>query len=170
MSYKSSAGKCKGNEWGDYWKPHNAAFFNELLTRPGFPFLGNDFFGSLGDLFSCHAIDNPSMDSGKLPACLSVCLSVCLCVCLFIFPFIHIFTYISVYLHSPTNHATDIQRWTREIYLPYLFFLSIWLSAQENWPPKFNKSICSTFKVTGHSKIWFFFLGFPHKKQDFFGL
>ena len=24
---------------------------------------GNDFFGSLGDLFSCHAIDNPSMES-----------------------------------------------------------------------------------------------------------
>lgn len=34
-----------------------------LANRPGFPFLGNDFFGSLGDLFSCHAIDNPSMDS-----------------------------------------------------------------------------------------------------------
>jgi hypothetical protein len=25
-------------------------------VRPGFPFLGNDFFGALGDLFSCHAI------------------------------------------------------------------------------------------------------------------
>lgn len=34
-----------------------------LANRPGFPFLGNDFFGSLGDLFSCHAIDNPSMES-----------------------------------------------------------------------------------------------------------
>ena len=34
-----------------------------MLSRPGFPFLGNDFFGSLGDLFSCHAIDNPSMES-----------------------------------------------------------------------------------------------------------
>ena len=31
-----------------------------LANRPGFPFLGNDFFGALGDLFSCHAIDNPS--------------------------------------------------------------------------------------------------------------
>ncbi|XP_042236264.1 von Willebrand factor A domain-containing protein 8-like isoform X2 [Homarus americanus] len=34
-----------------------------LANRPGFPFLGNDFFGSLGDLFSCHAIDNPSVES-----------------------------------------------------------------------------------------------------------
>lgn len=34
-----------------------------LANRPGFPFLGNDFFASLGDLFSCHAIDNPSVDS-----------------------------------------------------------------------------------------------------------
>ena len=30
-----------------------------LANRPGFPFLGNDFFASLGDMFSCHAIDNP---------------------------------------------------------------------------------------------------------------
>ncbi|KAJ6647144.1 von Willebrand factor A domain-containing protein 8 [Pseudolycoriella hygida] len=34
-----------------------------LANRPGFPFLGNDFFASLGDLFSCHAVDNPSTDS-----------------------------------------------------------------------------------------------------------
>lgn len=34
-----------------------------LANRPGFPFLGNDFFGALGDLFSCHAVDNPSIES-----------------------------------------------------------------------------------------------------------
>ncbi|XP_033638187.1 von Willebrand factor A domain-containing protein 8-like [Asterias rubens] len=34
-----------------------------LANRPGFPFLGNDFFGSLGDVFSCHAVDNPSIES-----------------------------------------------------------------------------------------------------------
>lgn len=34
-----------------------------LANRPGFPFLGNDFFGALGDLFSCHAVDNPSEDA-----------------------------------------------------------------------------------------------------------
>ena len=34
-----------------------------LANRPGFPFLGNDFFGALGDLFSSHAIDNPSRNS-----------------------------------------------------------------------------------------------------------
>lgn len=36
-----------------------------LANRPGFPFLGNDFFGSLGDLFSCHAVDNPSPESER---------------------------------------------------------------------------------------------------------
>uniref|UniRef100_A0A6B2E9N1 von Willebrand factor A domain-containing protein 8 n=1 Tax=Phlebotomus kandelakii TaxID=1109342 RepID=A0A6B2E9N1_9DIPT len=34
-----------------------------LANRPGFPFLGNDFFASLGDLFSCHSVDNPSTES-----------------------------------------------------------------------------------------------------------
>lgn len=34
-----------------------------LANRPGFPFLGNDFFASLGDVFSCIAIDNPSPSS-----------------------------------------------------------------------------------------------------------
>ncbi|ELU02005.1 hypothetical protein CAPTEDRAFT_192877 [Capitella teleta] len=34
-----------------------------LANRPGFPFLGNDFFGAMGDIFSCHAIDNPDPQS-----------------------------------------------------------------------------------------------------------
>ena len=34
-----------------------------LANRPGFPFLGNDFFASIGDMFSCHAIDNPDLES-----------------------------------------------------------------------------------------------------------
>lgn len=34
-----------------------------LANRPGFPFLGNDFFASLGDLFSCYSVDNPSKES-----------------------------------------------------------------------------------------------------------
>lgn len=34
-----------------------------LANRPGFPFLGNDFFRSVGDLFSCHSVDNPSIES-----------------------------------------------------------------------------------------------------------
>ena len=33
-----------------------------LANRPGFPFLGNDFFGALGDLFSTHSVDNPSLE------------------------------------------------------------------------------------------------------------
>lgn len=34
-----------------------------LANRPGFPFLGNDFFSILGDLLSCHPIDNPDPQS-----------------------------------------------------------------------------------------------------------
>ncbi|CAI4226062.1 unnamed protein product [Auanema sp. JU1783] len=34
-----------------------------LANRPGFPFLGNDLFGVLGDLFSVHTVDNPSRSS-----------------------------------------------------------------------------------------------------------
>jgi MoxR-like ATPase len=34
-----------------------------LANRPGFPFLGNDFFGAMGDTFSCHAVDNPDVNS-----------------------------------------------------------------------------------------------------------
>ncbi|XP_028405498.1 LOW QUALITY PROTEIN: von Willebrand factor A domain-containing protein 8-like [Dendronephthya gigantea] len=34
-----------------------------LANRPGFPFLGNDFFGAMGDIFSCHAINNPDKES-----------------------------------------------------------------------------------------------------------
>ena len=34
-----------------------------LANRPGFPFLGNDFFAVLGDLVSCHPIDNPDQQS-----------------------------------------------------------------------------------------------------------
>ncbi|GAB6029233.1 von Willebrand factor A domain-containing protein 8 [Chamberlinius hualienensis] len=34
-----------------------------LANRPGFPFLGNDFYGALGDVFACHPIDNPDFDS-----------------------------------------------------------------------------------------------------------
>ncbi|CAG0920479.1 unnamed protein product [Notodromas monacha] len=34
-----------------------------LANRPGFPFLGNDFFAVLGDVFSCHIIDNPDLES-----------------------------------------------------------------------------------------------------------
>jgi MoxR-like ATPase len=32
-----------------------------LANRPGYPFLGNDFYREIGDVFSCHAVDNPDM-------------------------------------------------------------------------------------------------------------
>ncbi|EFA13666.1 von Willebrand factor A domain-containing protein 8-like Protein [Tribolium castaneum] len=34
-----------------------------LANRPGFPFLGNDFFGALGDLFSSHSVENPEPEA-----------------------------------------------------------------------------------------------------------
>ncbi|TPX37183.1 hypothetical protein SmJEL517_g01076 [Synchytrium microbalum] len=34
-----------------------------LANRPGYPFLGNDFFGSIGEVFSSHAVENPDSDS-----------------------------------------------------------------------------------------------------------
>ena len=34
-----------------------------LANRPGFPFLGNDFFAECGDVFSCHVVDNPDPKS-----------------------------------------------------------------------------------------------------------
>jgi len=37
-----------------------------LANRPGFPFLGNDFFAELGDVFAPHIIDNGSLEDQKL--------------------------------------------------------------------------------------------------------
>ncbi|CAG8454976.1 7145_t:CDS:10 [Dentiscutata heterogama] len=34
-----------------------------LANRPGFPFLGNDFYREIGDIFSCHTVDNSDPDS-----------------------------------------------------------------------------------------------------------
>lgn len=48
---------------GKYIPMHPDFRMMVLANRPGFPFLGNDFFAALGDLFSCHAIDNPSEES-----------------------------------------------------------------------------------------------------------
>ena len=34
-----------------------------LANRPGFPFLGNDFFRECGDVLSCHTVENPDLHS-----------------------------------------------------------------------------------------------------------
>ncbi|KAI8930150.1 AAA domain-containing protein [Entophlyctis helioformis] len=34
-----------------------------LANRPGFPFLGNDFWREIGDVFACHCVDNPDAQS-----------------------------------------------------------------------------------------------------------
>lgn len=46
-----------------YIKVHKDFRMIVLANRPGFPFLGNDFFGALGDLFSSRAVENPSVES-----------------------------------------------------------------------------------------------------------
>lgn len=52
-----------GRNASDYVRIHPDFRLIVLANRPGFPFLGNDFFGALGDLFSSHAVDNPSEES-----------------------------------------------------------------------------------------------------------
>ncbi|CAH2048800.1 unnamed protein product, partial [Iphiclides podalirius] len=52
-----------GGEQSTFIPVHDDFRMIVLANRPGFPFLGNDFFASLGDLFSCHAVDNPSVES-----------------------------------------------------------------------------------------------------------
>ncbi|KAG5885894.1 hypothetical protein JTB14_019153 [Gonioctena quinquepunctata] len=47
----------------DYIETHSDFRIIVLANRPGFPFLGNDFFGALGDLFSSHTVENPSRES-----------------------------------------------------------------------------------------------------------
>ena len=34
-----------------------------LANRPGYPFLGNDFFSEIGDCFSSHTVENPDAQS-----------------------------------------------------------------------------------------------------------
>ena len=38
-----------------------------LANRPGFPFLGNDFYAALGDVFAVHAVHNPDLESAMIP-------------------------------------------------------------------------------------------------------
>lgn len=42
---------------------HNDFRLFVLANRPGFPFLGNDFFREAGDCFSSHVIENPDAES-----------------------------------------------------------------------------------------------------------
>ena len=41
---------------------HKAFLVVALANRPGFPFLGNDFFREMGDCFACHAVQNPDQE------------------------------------------------------------------------------------------------------------
>ena len=42
---------------------HSKFLVIALANRPGFPFLGNDFFREMGDAFACHAVSNPDQAS-----------------------------------------------------------------------------------------------------------
>ena len=47
----------------DYLPIHKDFRMWVLANRPGYPFLGNDFFREIGDIFSTHIISNPNMES-----------------------------------------------------------------------------------------------------------
>ncbi|KAK3250339.1 hypothetical protein CYMTET_40279 [Cymbomonas tetramitiformis] len=51
------------SEWGTAVPVHRDFRVIALANRPGFPFLGNDFFRELGDCFSTLVIDNPDPSS-----------------------------------------------------------------------------------------------------------
>jgi hypothetical protein len=34
-----------------------------LANRPGFPFLGNDFYGAIGEVFASYPVENPDFQS-----------------------------------------------------------------------------------------------------------
>jgi hypothetical protein len=71
-----------------YLRVYKHARHQVLANRPGFPFLGNDFYGSIGDVFGSHAVNNPSIQSEMemlrqymFPPPLVVCVHL---ICLFI--------------------------------------------------------------------------------------
>lgn len=53
----------KHNDGPGYIKVHPNFSLWVLANRPGFPFLGNDFFREIGDCFSTRVIQNPDLDS-----------------------------------------------------------------------------------------------------------
>ena len=48
---------------GETIAAHPAFRLIALANRPGYPFLGQDFFAECGDAFACHAVDNPDFGS-----------------------------------------------------------------------------------------------------------
>ncbi|KAJ3336274.1 von Willebrand factor A domain-containing protein 8 [Gonapodya sp. JEL0774] len=63
MESPAAAGVANDSEREEYILIHPAFRMIVLANRPGFPFLGNDFYREIGDVFSSHSIDNPDMDS-----------------------------------------------------------------------------------------------------------
>ena len=54
---------AEGGEEGRILKIHPDFRLIVLVNRPGWPFLGNDFFAECGDLFSPHALHNPGLEA-----------------------------------------------------------------------------------------------------------
>lgn len=52
-----------GERGSEYIVVHPKFRMIVLANRPGFPFLGNDFYREIGDVFSSHSIDNPDQES-----------------------------------------------------------------------------------------------------------
>ncbi|KAI9020492.1 AAA domain-containing protein [Hyaloraphidium curvatum] len=52
-----------GERGSEYIVVHPMFRMIVLANRPGFPFLGNDFYREIGDVFSSHSIDNPDQES-----------------------------------------------------------------------------------------------------------
>lgn len=59
MILPSTAAIKNSNEKEHFILTHKDFRIIILANRPGYPFLGNDFFSIIGDLLSCHPIDNP---------------------------------------------------------------------------------------------------------------
>ena len=51
---------------GAVLKIHDEFRVIALANRPGYPFLGNDFFAEMGDVFACHQIQNPDQVGPRL--------------------------------------------------------------------------------------------------------
>jgi len=59
----STKGAASSSASGSIIVMHPAFRMIVLANRPGYPFLGNDFYRECGDLFSVHVIDNPDRES-----------------------------------------------------------------------------------------------------------
>jgi MoxR-like ATPase len=63
LQQRASSLSSDSSDVGQVLSIHPKFLVIALANRPGFPFLGNDFFREMGDAFACHAISNPDQQS-----------------------------------------------------------------------------------------------------------